>query len=125
MAPFFFILFYGIMMADMGYGIIMILAAVIAMKKMKPRAGSLSFCQLLLYCGIATFIMGAITGGFFGDALVKIGGILGKPEGWGELESLHPAQRYRLCPCRLDGARPYPSQHGSCHQLYQEDSTAR
>ena len=66
----------------------MILAAVIAMKKMKPRAGSLSFCQLLLYCGIATFIMGAITGGFFGDALVKIGGILGKPEGWGELPSL-------------------------------------
>lgn len=87
MAPF-FILFYGLMMADMGYGIIMILAAVIAMKKMKPRAGSLSFCQLLLYCGIATFIMGAITGGFFGDALVKIGGILGKPEGWGELPSL-------------------------------------
>ena len=87
MAPF-FILFYGLMMADMGYGIIMILAAVIAMKKMKPRAGSLSFCQLLLYCGIATFIMGAITGGFFGDALVKIGAILGKPEGWGELPSL-------------------------------------
>ena len=87
MAPF-FILFYGLMMADMGYGIIMILAAVIAMKKIKPRAGSLSFCQLLLYCGIATFIMGAITGGFFGDALVKIGGILGKPDGWGELPSL-------------------------------------
>lgn len=84
MAPF-FILFYGLMMADMGYGLIMILAAVVAMKKMHPRKGSLSFCQLLLYSGISTFIMGILTGGFFGDALAQIGKILGKPDGWGEL----------------------------------------
>ncbi len=87
MAPF-FILFYGLMMADMGYGIMMILAAVIALKKIKPRRGSLSFCQLLLYCGVTTFIMGALTGGFFGDALEQIGRILGKPEGWGALPAL-------------------------------------
>ena len=87
MAPF-FILFYGLMMADMGYGLLMILAALIAMKKIKPRKGSLSFCQLLLYGGISTFIMGALTGGFFGDALEQIGRILGKPEGWGVLPAL-------------------------------------
>ena len=66
MAPF-FILFYGLMMADMGYGILMVAAALVAMKKLKPREGSLSFCQILLYCGISTFIMGALTGGLFGD----------------------------------------------------------
>ena len=66
MAPF-FILLYGLMMADMGYGILMIVAALVAMKAIKPREGSLSFCQLLLYCGISTFIMGALTGGLFGD----------------------------------------------------------
>ena len=87
MAPF-FILFYGLMMADMGYGLIMIAAALVAMKKIKPRAGTLSFCQLLLYGGISTFIMGALTGGFFGDALEQIGRILGKPEGWGALPAL-------------------------------------
>ena len=87
MAPF-FILFYGLMMADMGYGIIMIAAALVAMKKIKPRAGTLSFCQLLLYGGISTFIMGALTGGFFGDALEQIGRILGKPEGWDVLPAL-------------------------------------
>ena len=87
MAPF-FILFYGLMMADMGYGLIMILAAVVALKKIKPRKGSLSFCQLLLYGGISTFVMGALTGGFFGDALQQIGRILGKPEGWGVLPAL-------------------------------------
>lgn len=87
MAPF-FILFYGLMMADMGYGLLMIIAAVVAMKKIKPREGSLSFCQLLLYCGIATFAMGALTGGFFGDALEQIGKIIGMPEGWGVLPCL-------------------------------------
>ena len=84
MAPF-FILFYGLMMADMGYGLLMIIAAVVAMKKIKPRAGTLSFCQLLLWGGISTFVMGFLTGGFFGDALAQIGKILGKPDGWGEL----------------------------------------
>jgi len=87
MAPF-FILFYGLMMADMGYGLIMMIAALVAIKKIKPRAGSLSFCQLLLYGGISTFLMGALTGGFFGDALVHIGRIIGMPEGWGELPAL-------------------------------------
>ena len=87
MAPF-FILFYGLMMADMGYGLLMVIAALVAMKKIKPRKGSLSFCQLLLWGGISTFICGALTGGFFGDALVKIGQILGKPDGWGQLPAL-------------------------------------
>jgi len=87
MAPF-FILFYGLMMADMGYGILMVLAAVIGLKKLKPRGGSLAFCQLLLYAGISTFVMGALTGGFFGDALVKIGELTGQPKGWGELPAL-------------------------------------
>ena len=76
MAPF-FILFYGLMMADMGYGILMIIAALVAMKKMKPRGGTLSFCQLLLYGGISTFVMGALTGGFFGNAPEIIAGMFG------------------------------------------------
>ena len=76
MAPF-FILFYGLMMADMGYGIIMIIAALVAMKKIKPRGGTLAFCQLLLYGGISTFVMGALTGGFFGNAPEIIAGMFG------------------------------------------------
>ena len=76
MAPF-FILFYGLMMADMGYGLIMIVAALVAMKKIRPRGGSLSFCQLLLYGGISTFICGALTGGLFGNAPEVIAGMFG------------------------------------------------
>ena len=87
MAPF-FILFYGLMMADMGYGLIMMIAALVAMAKIRPKKGTLSFCRLLLYGGVSTFIMGALTGGFFGNAPEQIGKILGKPEGWGVLPSL-------------------------------------
>lgn len=87
MAPF-FILFYGLMMADMGYGLLMIIAATVALLKIKPKEGSLSFCQLLLYAGISTFVMGALSGGFFGNSLEVIGKLLGKPEGWGILPSL-------------------------------------
>ena len=76
MAPF-FILFYGLMMADMGYGLIMIAAALVAMKKIKPRGGTLAFCQLLLYGGISTFIMGALTGSLFGNAPEVIAGMFG------------------------------------------------
>jgi V/A-type H+-transporting ATPase subunit I len=70
MAPF-FILFYGLMLADMGYGLLMIIVALLVMKKTRPREGMLTFTQLMLYCGISTFIVGALTGGFFGDAIYQ------------------------------------------------------
>ena len=87
MAPF-FILFYGLMMADMGYGLIMIIAAVVAIKKIKPRKGSLSFCQLLLYGGISTFIMGIFTGGFFGDAPQQFVKLINPESTWEGLPAL-------------------------------------
>ena len=81
MAPF-FILFFGLMMADMGYGLIMIAAAIVAMAKMKPEGGSRVFCQLLLYGGIATFAMGALTGGFFSDIPYQIVHLLNPNSTW-------------------------------------------
>ena len=81
MAPF-FILFFGLMMADMGYGLIMIAAAIVAMVKMKPEGGSRAFCQLLLYGGIATFAMGALTGSFFSDIPYQIVHIINPKSTW-------------------------------------------
>ncbi len=71
MAPF-FILFYGIMMADMGYGLLMILAGVLITRKYKPKGTMGHLFGLMTLCGISTFIMGAITGGFFGDFLTQV-----------------------------------------------------
>ena len=71
MAPF-FILFYGIMMADMGYGLLMMIASVIISKKYRPKGTSGELFSLLGLCGLSTFIVGVMTGGFFGDFLTQL-----------------------------------------------------
>ena len=70
MAPF-FILFYGIMMADMGYGLLMLAMGLFLWKK-KVRGTMDYMGGLLVLCGISTFVVGALTGGFFGDFLSQL-----------------------------------------------------
>ena len=67
MAPF-FILFYGMMMADMGYGLLMVLVSLLVVKKAKPRGPTMRHMfPLLGLCGVSTFLWGIATGSFFGD----------------------------------------------------------
>lgn len=81
MAPF-FIFFYGMMLADMGYGLLMIIAAIVVLKKKKPKVGTRNFMELVLWCGISTFIWGAITGGFFGDFLTQLVQLINPDTTW-------------------------------------------
>ena len=74
----FFALFFGIMFADMAYGLILLLGGLIFMKKAKPRGGMKNMAGLLIICGITTFLMGFLTGGFFGDAVTVVGGMFCK-----------------------------------------------
>ena len=71
MAPF-FILFFGLMMADIGYGVLLIIAGLVARKKLKPRGNALATWQLVLYGGISTMIMGFLTGGCFSDVVDRL-----------------------------------------------------
>ncbi len=71
MAPF-FILFYGIMMADMGYGLLMMLASLVVTRRAKPRGTMGNMFRLAGLCGISTFVFGALTGGFFGDFIPQL-----------------------------------------------------
>ena len=87
MAPF-FILFYGIMMADMGYGLLMLLAGLVALKKIRPQGGMLHLSQLLVWGGISTFIMGALTGGFFSDAPYQLVHMFNPDSTWEGLPAL-------------------------------------
>ncbi len=87
MAPF-FVLFYGIMMADMGYGLLMFLAGTVVAKKYRPKGTMGHMMGLLQLCGVSTFIWGAITGGFFGDFLTQAVSILTKGQSTFELPSL-------------------------------------
>ena len=86
MAPF-FILFYGIMMADMGYGILMMLGSLFMIKVMHAKDGMKNFAGLLGLCGVSTFFVGAITGGFFGDFIPQIAKMI-NPESTLELPAL-------------------------------------
>ena len=73
----FFIFFYGMMMADMGYGLLMILISLLAIKKAKPRGPSVKrMFPLMGLCGVTTFLFGAATASFFGDLIPQLVGML-------------------------------------------------
>ena len=69
MAPF-FIFFFGMMMADMGYGLAMIVGSLLFLKKKRPD--DRSFMEMIFWCGIMTFVFGALTGGFLGDFIPQL-----------------------------------------------------
>lgn len=71
MAPF-FALFFGIMLSDAGYGLLLMIAGIFSLWKMKPRGGFRSFMQLAIICGASTVLWGLMFGGFFGDAIPSI-----------------------------------------------------
>lgn len=60
------------MMADMGYGILMILAGILITRAYRPKGTAGNLFNLMTLCGITTFAMGAVTGGFFGDFLTQL-----------------------------------------------------
>jgi V/A-type H+-transporting ATPase subunit I len=73
----FFTVFFGIMFADMGYGLLMFIAGLLVKKKARPRGTMKHMSELLIICGISTFVFGFISGGFFGDAIPVIAGMFG------------------------------------------------
>jgi len=64
----FFAIFFGIMYADLGYGLILILTSLFLGRKRLGR-GMKHAMGLLLQVGITTALFGAIFGGFFGDLI--------------------------------------------------------
>ncbi|MDE7260495.1 MAG: V-type ATP synthase subunit I [Oscillospiraceae bacterium] len=69
MAPF-YIVFYGMMMADAGYGLLMMLGTQFILRKTKPK--NPNFMELFFWSGVSTLIVGLMTGGFFGDLIPQI-----------------------------------------------------
>ncbi len=75
LAPFFAV-FFGICLGDGGYGLILIIGSLLALKKLPLQGGTKRLVQMLLASGIATTIFGVITGGIFGIEVVKLPSIL-------------------------------------------------
>ena len=66
LAPFYFI-FFGMMLSDAAYGIILFALCFFVLKKYKPEGTIYKMFKMFFYCGISTFIWGALFGGWFGN----------------------------------------------------------
>ena len=66
-APF-FMLFFGMMMADVGYGILMLVVSVLFLKLKEPEGELAKLAKLAFYCSFPTIIFGVLYGSFFGGA---------------------------------------------------------
>lgn len=65
MMPFYFI-FFGMMLTDTGYGIILAIGAALFIKVMKPKGMMAGLAGVLMQGGISTIFMGLLFGSFFG-----------------------------------------------------------
>ncbi len=63
----FYVILFGLMFADVGYGLILILGTSFALAKMQPRGTLLKFMKMFRYCGIASAVCGVLFGSYFGD----------------------------------------------------------
>jgi len=70
MAPF-FIVFFGMMVTDAAYGILLAAITGYILKKYKPEGGMKKIMGVLFFGGISTFVWGGVFGGWFGD-LIKV-----------------------------------------------------
>lgn len=67
---FFYYFFFGLMLSDAGYGIVMTVGCLIALKKFPGMAeGFRKMLTMFLYCGISTTVWGVLFGGYFGDVI--------------------------------------------------------
>ncbi len=66
MSIFYFIIF-GIMFADVGYGLLLVLACFGGILLLKPKPGMKRFLAMFGYCGISSILWGIILGSYFGD----------------------------------------------------------
>ena len=67
-----FILIFGIMTADMGCGLLMVLTSLFVRKAAKPAGAVKNFFILLSYCGISSTAFGALTANFFSSFAAKL-----------------------------------------------------
>lgn len=69
---FFYALFFGMMLSDAAYGLIMTIATFVVMKKFRLEGMMKELVRMFFYCGIATMFWGVMFGGYFGDLVTKV-----------------------------------------------------
>ena len=69
----FYYAFFGLMLSDAGYGLLMLIFAIFAKKKLKVTGNMKKTADMAMYCGISTIFWGVMFGGFFGDLISTVG----------------------------------------------------
>lgn len=78
MAPF-FLIFFGMMLGDAGYGLILTIFSAIILKKYKFEGMADSLMRLMFLCGISTTVFGALYGSWFGNFFLILQEQTGSP----------------------------------------------
>jgi len=77
---FFYYLFFGMMLSDAGYGLMMAIISALVLKKKNIEASTKKTFTMFFYCGLSTIFWGALFGSWFGDIIPIIyKEFLGKP----------------------------------------------
>lgn len=67
----FYLIFFGIILGDMGYGIILFIGTIIALKRKNLGDGTRNFINFLKILSVPTFFAGILFGQFFGYTVFK------------------------------------------------------
>jgi V/A-type H+-transporting ATPase subunit I len=82
---FFYYLFFGMMLSDAGYGVLMVLGISYLLIFRKPEGAQKKNLLKFLYCGMSTILWGALFGSWFGNIVYVISGTF-----FGHAVSLNP-----------------------------------
>ena len=72
----FYAMFFGIMLSDAGYGLVITIATFVTLKKFELEGMTKKMVKMFMYCGIATIFWGAMFGGWFGDLIPVVADVL-------------------------------------------------
>lgn len=79
----FYALSFGLMLGDVGYGLLLSIICGILVWKVKVEGNMLKMCKLFFQTGIVSMFFGLLFGGFFGNAITEIsGGAVNFPTLW-------------------------------------------
>lgn len=70
---FFYYMFFGMMLSDAGYGVVMVVLSAVLLKKFKLKDSMKKTFKMFFFCGISTVFWGALFGSWFGDIVQVVG----------------------------------------------------
>ena len=68
----FYFLIFGMMFADVGYGLLLTIGCIAGIKLLNPKPGMRRMLSMFAWCGVSCAILGVVFGGWFGDLPVAI-----------------------------------------------------